>query len=649
MCGVTGYADLDGRPVDTGLVEGMTNLLSHRGPDGAAVRVLSAEATAPTVVFGHRRLAIIDLSDDAAQPLANGDGSVLVVFNGEIYNFRELRSELEARGHTFRTRSDTEVIVHAYETFGDDFVAHLDGMFAFALWDGHQRRLVLARDRAGKKPLYYAWNGRRLTFASEIKALRLCPWVEHGIDWERLPELLAFGYVPWPGTLHVGISQLPPASVLILERDRLVGPHTYWDLRFASQDEARRVGWPEAEDSVRGLLRAAVERRLIADVPLGVLLSGGIDSAAIVALMSSLGSSVRTFTVGIGDDTSYDERRFAGLVARRFGTEHTEIVVKADAAELLERILWHVDQPFADSSAMPTYLIARAAREHVTVALTGDGGDETFGGYERFAAALLAKRVPAAVLRPLGSAARLLPRTGGYHELRRRVERFTADPRSSPELRYRSWVSLFDEPTLLRVLSTDLRVEAEPYASFDRALEEAGPVPLLHRLLHVNFRTYLHDDLLVKTDRMSMANSLEARSPFLDTELLGYLASLPPEMKATPFALKRLLRRSLEGVVPREILRRRKHGFGVPVGRWFRGELRGPFEELVLGSQARSAQALDQSAVRELFDVHLAGEDHGGRLWLLLSLELWLRTMEGPQRTEPPSGPDIMVSEARSG
>nr|MBA3738691.1 asparagine synthase [Actinomycetota bacterium] len=272
-------------------------------------------------------------------------------------------------------------------------------------------------------------------------------------------------------------------------------------------------------------------------------------------------------------------------------------------------------------------------------------------GYERFAAALVANRVPSAVLGPLGSAARLLPRTGGYHELRRSVERFAADPHSSPELRYRSWVSVFDETALRRVLAPDLRAlvdRTEPYASFDRALGEAGSGPLLHRLLHVNFRTYLHDDLLVKTDRMSMANSLEARSPFLDTELAGYLASLPPEMKATPFALKRLLRRSLEGVLPREILRRRKHGFGVPVGRWFRSELRRPFEELVLGGGARSAEVLDPRGVRTLFDEHLRGTDHGGRLWLLLSLELWLRKLEGPQQTEPPSEPNILVSETRS-
>nr|MBA2599781.1 asparagine synthase (glutamine-hydrolyzing) [Actinomycetota bacterium] len=651
MCGVAGYADLDGRPADEMLARRMTDLLAHRGPDGAAVRVVSAEATAPTVILGHRRLAIIDLSDEAAQPLANEDGSILVVFNGEIYNFRELRRELEARGHTFRTRSDTEVIVHAYEAYGDDFVSHLDGMFAFALWDGHRRRLILARDRAGKKPLYYAWDGRRLTFASEIKSLRLCPWIDGGIDWERLPELLAFGYVPWPATLHAGICQLPPASVLVLEHDRLVGPRPYWDLRFASEDEARRIGWPEAEDTVRSLLRAAVERRLIADVPLGVLLSGGIDSSAIVALMSSLGSSVRTFTVGIGDEASFDERRFAAMVSRRFKTHHTEVVVRADATELIERILWHVDQPFADSSALPTYLIARAAREHVTVALTGDGGDEVFAGYERFAAALLANRVPAAFLGPLGPVARLLPRTGGYHELRQRVNRFAANPQAPTELRYRNWVSLFDEAALLRVLSPDLRAQMdglEPFASFDRALREAGSVPLLHRLLHVNFRTYLHDDLLVKTDRMSMANSLEARSPFLDMELAGYLASLPPEMKATPFAMKRLLRRSFEGVLPREIVRRRKHGFGIPVGRWFRGELRAPFEELVLGSGARSAEVLDPSGVRALFGEHLAGEDHGGRLWLLLSLEMWLRTMEGPQRLEPPSEPEVLVWETRS-
>lgn len=646
MCGIAGYVDTRGSAPELSLVEQMADLLAHRGPDSAQTRVLSSGASGPTAVFGHRRLKIIDLSDAAAQPLANEDGSIVVIYNGELYNFRDLRRELEAKGHIFSSHSDTEVIVRAYESFGDEFVSRLDGMFAFALWDARRRRLLLARDRMGKKPLYYAWDGHRLTFASEIKALRACPWVDQSVEWKRIPELLAFGYVPWPRTLHRGILQVPPASFMTLEDGRLSEPRIYWALRFAGDGgSGHRIEWSDAEELIRELLRAAVKRRLVSDVPLGVLLSGGIDSSAIVALMSELGVPVRTFTVGVEDDASYDERRFARLVAERFGTEHTEVVVRADAAALLDRLLWHLDQPLADSSAVPTYLIAGAAREHVTVALTGDGGDEVFGGYERFAAALLADRLPRTLQHACGLAARFIPSTGGYHDIRRRLERFAADPDRPWEERYLSWVGLFGDEALSRLLSTELIAEVsadDPRSSFHRALREAGDVPLLHQLLYANFRTYLHDDLLVKTDRMTMANSLEARNPFLDTALVEEVALLPPQMKATAFGLKRLLRRSLRGLLPEKILRRRKHGFGVPVDKWFRGELREPFRDLVLATDARTAGAINRAEVESLLGEHLDGRrNHGGRLWGLLALEAWLRLMERPPEQRL-SEPEIM-------
>ncbi|MGQ0670857.1 MAG: asparagine synthase (glutamine-hydrolyzing) [Actinomycetota bacterium] len=651
MCGISGYVDTAGAPPDEALVTRMSDLLSHRGPDGARVEVLAAGPEGPTVVVGHRRLAIIDLTEAAAQPLANEDGTVSVAYNGEIYNFRDLRRDLESRGHVFRSRSDTEVLVHAYEAFGDEFVARLDGMFAFALWDARRQRLVLARDRAGKKPLYYAWDGLRLAFASESRALRLCDWVDASVAWEVLPAFLALGYPPWPGTFYRGIRQVPPASFMVLEGGALSEPREYWALRFGghgAKDGDRRAAWQQAGALIRHRLRNAVERRLVSDVPLGVLLSGGIDSSAIVALMADLGVRARTFTVGMADEASYDERRYARLVAEHFGTEHTEIEIRADAAALIQRLLWFVDQPFADSSAVPTYLIAKAAREHVKVVLTGDGGDEAFGGYERFAAALLADRMPIAAQRTLGVLAGVLPRSGSYHSLRRGLERFTGSPQLPAQDRYRAWISVFDDDALARVLSPDLLVEAErvdPFASFREECARAGDVPLLHRLIFANFRTYLHDDLLVKTDRMTMANSLEARSPLLDSALLEDLATLPPWMKASPFALKRVLRHALRDTLPATILRRRKHGFGVPVGRWFRHELREPFQELVLGPDARSAPALRQSAVDSLLRAHLSGNvDHGPKLWSLLTLELWLRLQERPAGDGPPPLPEVLVS-----
>jgi asparagine synthase (glutamine-hydrolysing) len=650
MCGICGYVDTRGETLDPALLARMVSMLAHRGPDGAKASVLASGPEGPTAVLGHTRLAILDLSDAAGQPLANEDGTVSVVFNGEIYNFKELRRDLETRGHAFRSTGDTEVIVHAYEEWGDECTRHLDGMFAFAVWDGRRRRMLLARDRVGKKPLYYAWDGRRLTFASEIKSLRVCPWVDATPMWEAVPRYLAWGYVPWPDTMHTGIHQLPPGTWMVIESGRLSEPVAYWFPPGGESASGPRVSWDQATTRIGELLRVAVERRLVSDVPLGVLLSGGLDSSAIVAIMSDLGVRAKTFTVSVRDESSYDERRFAALVAERFGSEHTEIEVRADASSLLERLLWFLDQPFADSSAIPTYLIAEAAREHVTVALTGDGGDEVFGGYERFAAALLADRVPALVQRGARMGIRAIPQTSSYHDLRRSVERFTDGLSLPVQRRYRGWVTLFDTPTLSRVLSPDLLSEAEggPFASFDEAWGEAGERPLLDALLYANMRTYLHDDLLVKTDRMTMANSLEARSPLLDTSLIEELATLPASMKVSPFGLKRLLRRAMRDRLPKEILRRRKHGFGVPVGRWFRNELREPFHDLVLSERAYSSHLLRRDGVSALFSEHLQGRvDHGPKLWALLTLEVWLRTQERPVGDRPPSAPVLLDARVR--
>jgi asparagine synthase (glutamine-hydrolysing) len=648
MCGICGYVDTRGESPDRAILDRMVSVLAHRGPDGARASVLASGPKGPTAVLGHTRLAIIDLSDAAGQPLANEDGTMSVVFNGEIYNFKELRRDLETRGHSFRSTGDTEVIVHAYEEWGDECPRHLDGMFAFAVWDGRRRRILLARDRVGKKPLYYAWDGRRLTFASEIKSLRVCPWVDSTPMWEAVPRYLAWGYVPWPDTMHAGIRQLPPGSWMALERDRLSEPVAYWSPPIAKRGSGSRVSWEHATARIDELLRVAVERRLVSDVPLGVLLSGGLDSSAVVAIMSELGVRARTFTVSVRDEPSYDERRFARVVAERFGSEHTEIEVRADAASLLERLLWFLDQPFADSSAVPMYLIAEAAREHVTVALTGDGGDEVFGGYERFAAALAADRIPAFVQRAAGVGSRAIPRTGSYHDLRRSIERFTDGSRLPAQTRYRGWVTLFDPPALARILSPELLDETggrggDPFATFDRAWRETGESELLERLLYANLRTYLHDDLLVKTDRMTMASSLEARSPLLDASLIEELATLPASMKVSPLGLKRLLRRAMRDRLPNEILRRRKHGFGVPVGRWFRNELREPFHDLVLSDRAHSSHLFRRDGVSALFGEHLQGRaDHGAKLWALLTLEVWLRTQEEPVRERPPTAPVLL-------
>jgi asparagine synthase (glutamine-hydrolysing) len=622
MCGIAGIVTFDGRDPDGGRLRAMGDCLRHRGPDAAGYHVDASAAPAAGLV--HRRLSIIDLSPAADQPLPNEDGTVRVLLNGEIYNFQELRSGLASR-HTFRSQGDTEVIAHLYEERGDDAVAALDGMFALALWDARARRLLLARDHFGKKPLYYWHDADRLVFGSEIKAL-LAAGVPVEMAEENLGEYLAFGYVPTPRTLFRGIRKLPPASLLVADASGVAEPRAYWDLRFPPAGEAAKVGLDEASGRVRELLTAAVRRRLVADVPLGLLLSGGVDSAAIAALMARLvPGKVRTFTVGFEGDAFFDERPYAESVARHVGTDHHASVVRPQAAELLETLVHHHDEPFGDSSALPTYLVAREARTRVTVALNGDGGDETFAGYDRFHAALLADRIPAPFAHALRLASRLVPEGASPHGTRRRLRRF-ADKAVLPfDERIFAWSSFFDLPAL-RALDGDHVVDRDRIlSSYRQALERCAGASLLSRLLYLNARTYLLDDLLPKMDRMSMAHGLETRSPMLDRALIEYVAGLPDPLKRRGGRGKIVLKKAVADLLPPGIVARRKHGFGVPLGEWFRGELKGRAEALLL-DRPRLARWLRPEAVRRLLAEHLSGRgDRGHQLWTLLTLELWLR------------------------
>ena len=629
------------------------DLLWHRGPDDSGSLVLQAPTaqTSPSIFLGHCRLKIIDLSDAARQPLANEDGTIWVIFNGEIYNFLDLRHELEQRGHVFRSRSDTETIVHAYEAFGDDFLTHLDGMFAFALWDARGQRLILARDRSGKKPLFYTFDGRQLTFASEIKAILACPWVERRMAVDHLPELLTFGYVPTPRTLFHGIFQVPPASYVVVDRNGLKGPIRYWRLPFSPASNGHSPSAPQAAQRVRELLTEAVQRRLISDVPLGALLSGGLDSSIVVGLMSQrMREPVRTFTIGMADDSSFDERPYAEMAARHFKTDHTEFVAKTDAVALMERLIWHHDQPFGDSSAIPTYLVSKLARQQVTVVLNGDGGDEVFAGYDRFLGALIAQQVPG-WMAPLGRAITpWLPRQQGYYSVRRRLERFLENAAASPEERFLGWITYFQWSTLQGVLRPDLTASLAPESlqtSFRHCYAATEGLPLLHRLLQVNFLTYLPDDLHVKMDRLSMANALETRSPMLDTALMEYVASLPPHLKIRRTRMKYVLKQACRDVLPPALRNRKKHGFGVPLGHWFRHQLRGYVEDTLLSPQARIRAYCNQGCIRTLFQEHVDGvRQHWDRLWLLLTLEVWLRMFEDdalwtPRRADTDDGIDV--------
>ena len=634
MCGICGFMTLQGQPVDEMVGQRMIDLLRHRGPDDSGSLVLQSpnEQAAPSIFLGHCRLKIVDLSAAARQPLPNEDKTVWVTFNGEIYNFLELRHDLQHRGHIFRSRSDTETIVHAYEEFGEDVVRHLDGMFAFALWDGKRGRLLLARDRSGKKPLFYTFNSRYVTFASEIKALLVCPWVERCIAVEHLPEFLTFGCVHGPRTLYGGIFQVPPASYVVVDRTGLNGPYKYWEVAFSGTPAGNGLSARVAAARVRDLLTQAVARRLVSDVPLGAFLSGGLDSSIVVGIMSRLlKEPVRTFTIGFADDHSFDERSYATMAARHFGTDHTEFVVNTDAISLMELLLWHHDQPYGDASAIPTYLVSRLARQHVTVVLTGDGGDEVFAGYDRFRGALLAAHMPHFLV-PLGRAiAHCLPHQQSYYSIQRRLERFLERAEAPVEERFLVWMSYFSSARLRQLLRPECISLLDVgwfHADIHQWLETTKDLPLLHRLLHRNFMTYLPDDLHVKIDRMSMANALETRAPMLDTALVEFVASLAPDLKIRRTQMKYILKLAFQDMLPPALLNRKKHGFGVPLGHWFRHQLRSYVEEVLLTSNARLREYFDQEIIRRLVTEHIEGTgQHWERLWILLNFELWLRML----------------------
>ncbi|MBM4135107.1 MAG: asparagine synthase (glutamine-hydrolyzing) [Nitrospira sp.] len=623
MCGLCGAVTFAGAAPEPEVAEAMVASLRHRGPDDRGMHTWRNPEEL-SVFLGHTRLSILDLSQAGHQPISNENGRIWAVFNGEIYNFLSLRSELEAYGHVFKSKTDSEVLVHAYEQYGDDFVRRLDGMFAFALWDQDRERVLLARDRAGKKPLYYHADSSGCVFASEMKALFAHPGVRHTISPEAIALYFTYGYVPCPDTFYRGISQVPPASYVVVERGRVRGPFVFWELRYPIVGEERKVSESEACREVRRLLEAAVERRLLSDVPLGAFLSGGIDSSIVVGLMSRLRGRVKTFSIGFTGDKEFDETPFSRLVARHFETDHTEFVVEPKAFDLVERLLWHHDQPYGDSSAIPTFLLSKLAREHVAVALNGDGGDEVFAGYERFLGGMLSERLPKFPIRLGRALIEVLPRSWRVRREVARAHRFFLQAAKPLAERYLTWCSFFSQDFLAQLLIVPIPPGIR--SSFDRCLDETANCSLLHRLLYLNFKTYLPDDLLVKMDRMSMAHALETRSPFLDTALVEYVASLPSRYKANGWTLKYILKKAFADLLPREILTRGKRGFGVPLGAWFRGELQGLVQDLLLGPSPRYAAFVRQEAVRRIHQEHQDNiRDYGAQLWVLLNFELWLR------------------------
>lgn len=631
MCGIAGAIDLQGRAANRSVLERMCARLIHRGPDDEGFFVHGP------VGLGQRRLRIIDLSS-GHQPLANEDESVWVTFNGEIYNFQELRTRLQERGHYFATASDTEVIVHAYEEHGARCVEHFRGMFAFALWDQGRRQLLLARDRVGKKPLFYAKAEGQFIFASELQALLQHPGIRRDVDPTAIDNYLTFGYIPSPQTIFTGVFKLPPAHVLTLgpigesSGEPAVRVERYWQLSYGPK---LTLDDEEACDELAEVLTEATRLRMIADVPLGALLSGGVDSSAVVALMSTLSSRpVKTFSIGF-EEQAFNELPYARMVAQRYGTEHHELVVRPNALEVLPLLVRHYGEPYADSSAVPSYYVARLTRQHVTVALNGDGGDECFGGYERYLGSLMAEcyhQVPWLVRRGIVEpVAALIPDSLPRRNRLGQVKRFLRNAAKAREQRYLRWMTYLTPEQKDDVYSPSFRAAlagrdagAWLFGLFDAAKEVAPEH--LDSLLAVDVVSYLPYDLLVKMDIAAMANSLEARSPFLDHKVMEFAARLPRRHKVRGTTLKYLLKRLGARLLPPAILSRRKMGFGVPVGLWMRSELRPLLEDVLLSTRALARGYFRPEAVRRLAQTHLSGaQDYSLQLWALLWLEMWHR------------------------
>jgi asparagine synthase (glutamine-hydrolysing) len=626
MCGIAGHIAL-ARAASSRDLDPLLDGQRHRGPD--AWGTWSDDLCA----LGHRRLAIIDLSAAGRQPLSNEDGSVWITFNGEIYNFQALRWRLEGLGHRFRSQTDTEVIVHAYEQWGTHCLQRLRGMFAFGIWDQRHRRLFLARDRVGKKPLFYTQQRDRFLFASELQGLLADPDVPREVDLAAIDTYLSRGYIPAPHTAFRGIRKLPPAHWLTLDvtpEGLVLRVERYWSLEYGPK---RRISTGEACERLRERLTEAVRLRMISDVPLGAFLSGGIDSSIIVGLMAGLSDRpIKTFSIGF-EDAAYNELDHARRVADRWGTDHHEFIVQPDALAILPKLVRHYGEPFADESAVPTFYVAQLTRRHVTVALNGDGGDESFAGYERYLGNRIAERIRRVPGSRLAASllARALPDSLDPKNRLRRARRFLAVAHQPMVERYAHWLGYFSEEAKQHLYRPEFQSFLSEEGQEDwlaaRFAETRGLDPV-DAAMAVDVQSYLPFDLLVKVDITSMANALEARSPFLDHEVMELAARLPVSMKLRGGNAKYLLKRAFADVLPPENLHRRKMGFGAPVGQWFRGPLRGLLCDSLLSERSLARGYFEPGQVRRLVSAHLDHRtDHTYTLWCLLMLELWHQEM----------------------
>lgn len=621
MCGIYGVFRFDARPVDPELLSRMGDAIAHRGPDDQGRRVDGACG------IGMRRLSIIDPAG-GHQPISSTDGSNWLVCNGEIYNFRELRAELQTEGRRFKTSSDVEVALHLYEKHGDAFVDRLRGMFGFALWDSKRRRLVVGRDRLGIKPLYLYRTSRLIAFASEAKAL--LPLLEQGVEIDRsaLVDYLHLGYVAAPKSLFSGITKLAPATVLTIEEGR-IDQRRYWRLPHAVDASRSERDWAAR---IRDAIERSVHRQMVSDVPIGAFLSGGIDSSAVVAFMARHSDRpIRTYSIGFEGgraEALYNELPYARQVAAKFGTQHREIVVRPDVVELMPKLVWQMDEPIADSAAVTTYLVSQFARQDVKVILSGVGGDELFGGYRRYLGEHylgLLGRVPSPLVRAATGLARRLPsdRHGRLSNLSRLTRQFLESARLAPDERYRSYVRVLDRAYVRNMLLAPAADDADALAA---AFADARSDDPVNRLFEVDAATQLPDDLLALTDRMSMAVSLECRVPLLDEELVELATAIPGSLKMKGGRQKHLMKEALKDVLPHGILHREKRGFGTPMGAWLKGTLAASLDSLLCRESVVRRGLLDPQAVAMLVADHRASRVDGTDVLLsLMNLELWCR------------------------
>lgn len=617
MCGICGVFEPQGAlPLARATLKSMADTLSHRGPDDEGFYVCGP------VGLAHRRLSIIDLAG-GHQPLANEDETVWIAFNGEIYNFDELNRQYLSTGHCFKTRSDTETIIHLYEELGDECFAQLRGMFAIALWDSRRKRLVLARDRVGKKPLFYSWDGCRLLFGSEIKALWPAGGVSAEIDIEAVSDYFSYGYVPAPKTIYRNVRKLRPAHYLVVDQSG-IREVAYWDIHF---DEPKQLSEGEWCEAFLAEYRSAVKSRLVSDVPLGAFLSGGVDSSSVVALMNDFQPPVTTCSIGFTEDR-YDEAAEAREFAESLGANHFEHVVKPKAIDLVNKLAWHYDEPFADSSAVPTYYVSKVAREHVTVVLSGDGGDENFAGYRRYQLTMMEDRLRSRIPEPFrktvfGPLGRIYPKMDWAPRVVRAKTTFQSLAKTAID-GYFAGVSGCPPVLKARLLSRDVLKRLNGYDSADVLREHYAraktPDPL-SRIQYVDIKTYLVDDILVKVDRASMANSLEVRCPLLDHKLMELIAQMPSGLKLHNGQGKYIFKKALERVLPAPILTRKKKGFAVPVAEWFRHELKDfAYEALI----RREDNLLDGHFLASCWNQHQRGQrDWSTLLWSVLMFKSW--------------------------